>query len=452
MVAGPVSSECARLAAARLPVLARARAASLVDRVAILAARPARRPAASLVPATMLGKVWPSAGTRVPAPRSRAASAAATMLGKVWPSAGRRSPARRGAAWPAGARFAAARSAVTTGVGPLSLALAVAAGAVAAAYIVRARRSRWDLRERVVLVTGGSRGLGLLIARQLVDEGARVAICGRDDDTLARARQDLERRGGSVFAARCDVGVRTDVERMVQQVTERLGPIDALINNAGTIAVGPVETMGIEDFHRAMDINFWGAVHAILAVVPGMRRRGHGRIVNVASIGGKISVPHLVPYSASKFALVGLSQGLRAELADDGIQVTTVCPGLMRTGSPRHALFKGRHREEFAWFSVSDSLPLVSMSAERAARQIVRALRTGRSVRILSLPAQVAARVNGLFPGLTSAVLEAVNRQLPDAEGGIDRAVKGEASESSLAPSVLTRLGDRAAARNNQMG
>jgi NAD(P)-dependent dehydrogenase (short-subunit alcohol dehydrogenase family) len=303
----------------------------------------------------------------------------------------------------------------------------------------------------VVLVTGGSRGLGLVIARELVREGARVAICARDEPTLARARADLERRGGRVVAARCDVGVRADVERMVQHVVEQLGPIDALINNAGTIAVGPIETMGIEDFHRAMDVNFWGAVHAILAVLPRMRRRGRGRIVNVASIGGKVSVPHLVPYSASKLALVGLSEGLRAELAREGIQVTTICPGLMRTGSPRHALFKGRHREEYAWFSVSDALPVVSMSADRAARQIVSALRRGSAERTLSLPAKVGARVNGLFPAFTTSLLAAVNRVLPAATGGIEGAVKGEASESALAPSVLTRLGDRAAQRNNQI-
>jgi NAD(P)-dependent dehydrogenase (short-subunit alcohol dehydrogenase family) len=334
----------------------------------------------------------------------------------------------------------------------VSFALLAAAGGLAAAYgVVRARRRRWDLRNRVVLVTGGSRGLGLLIARQLVGEGARVAICARDEDTLARARDDLERRGGRVLAVRCDVGVRAEVERMVQEVTDRLGDIDALINNAGTIAVGPIETMGIEDFHRAMDVNFWGAVHAVMAVLPGMRRRGGGRIVNVTSIGGKISVPHLVPYSASKFALVGLSEGLRAELGREGIQVTTICPGLMRTGSPRHALFKGRHRAEYAWFSVSDSLPVVSMSAERAARQIVSALRWGSSHRILSLPAKVGARINGLFPAFTSALLAAVNRGLPAADGGIQGAVKGEHSESKLAPSVLTRLGDRAARRSNQV-
>jgi NAD(P)-dependent dehydrogenase (short-subunit alcohol dehydrogenase family) len=176
------------------------------------------------------------------------------------------------------------------------------------------------------------------------------------------------------------------MERVVGRVTEELGPIDALINNAGTITVGPLDTMRLADFHEAMNINLWGALHAILAVLPDMRSRHSGRIVNIASIGGKLTVPHLLPYSVSKFALVGLSEGLRVELARDGIQVTTICPGLMRTGSPRHAFFKGRHRAEYAWFSISDSLPLVSMDAPSAARPDRRGSSLGRSGRVPGFP------------------------------------------------------------------
>jgi hypothetical protein len=131
--------------------------------------------------------------------------------------------------------------------------------------------------------------------------------------------------------------------------------------------------------------------------------------------------------------------------------VTTICPGLMRTGSPRHALFKGRHRAEYAWFSVSDSLPFTSMSAERAAGAIVDALRSGAAERVLSVPAKVGAIVHGVFPGLTAEVLALVNRALPSSgRDGARLAVKGEASTSALSPSALTRLGDEAAFRYNQ--
>ena len=334
---------------------------------------------------------------------------------------------------------------------------ALAAAPVAALGLLAARRlwrrrRRWELRDRTVLVTGGSRGLGLLIARELASAGARVAVAARDEETLDRARRDLTTRGGPVAAIRCDVTDPAAVERLVRDTTDRLGPIDALVNCAGTITVGPAREMRLEDFHRAMDTNFWGALHAIQAVLPAMRARGAGRIVNITSIGGRVSVPHLLPYSASKFALVGLSEGLRAELAGEGIQVTTVCPGLMRTGSPRHAWFKGQNEAEYAWFSVADSLPLVSMDADRAARRVVDALRHGDPDVTLSLPAKAAAAVHGLLPGTTGALLALVNRLLPGPDGRAGAgAVEGVASASSVSPSVLTALGEQAAARNNQV-
>jgi NAD(P)-dependent dehydrogenase (short-subunit alcohol dehydrogenase family) len=332
----------------------------------------------------------------------------------------------------------------------------VVGGALLALRLLRRERRRWNLADRTVLITGGSRGLGLLVARELVSEGARVAITARDADTLGRAREDLARYGNPVLAVPCDVTDREAVDRLVREISRRLGPIDAVVNNAGTITVGPHDEMTIEDYTAALATNFWGPLHTIMAVLPEMRARGAGRIVNVASIGGRMSVPHLLPYSASKFALVGLSEGLRAELAAEGIEVSTICPGLMRTGSPRHAWFKGQHRSEYAWFSLADSLPLISMSAEHAARQIVDALRFGDAHRVLSLSARIAATMHGLFPGVTADLLGLVNRALPDSRGPGRHApvgsgaVKGEASTSAVSPSWLTTLGDRAAERANQ--
>jgi short-subunit dehydrogenase len=209
--------------------------------------------------------------------------------------------------------------------------------------------------------------------------------------------------------------------------------------------------MTLEDYEEAMRAHFWAPLYTTLAVLPEMRRRGEGRIINVTSIGGKISVPHLVPYSASKFALVGLSEGLRAELKKDGVLVTTVCPGLMRTGSPRNADFKGQHRAEYAWFSISDSLPITSMSATRAARQIVAACKRGEAEVILSIQAELAALFHGIFPGVTADMLALVNRFLPEAGGIGSRSAKGKDSESKVSPSLLTAATERAARRNNEM-
>jgi short-subunit dehydrogenase len=159
-----------------------------------------------------------------------------------------------------------------------------------------------------------------------------------------------------------------------------------------------------------------------------------------------------VPYCASKFALVGYSHGLRVELAKDGIVVTTVCPGLMRTGSPPNALFKGQNEKEYAWFAISDSLPLLTLSAEHAARQILAACARGDAETVLSLPAQAAATLATLFPSATAEVLALVNRYLLPGPGGVGAEARlGRESISPLAPSLLTATTDRAAERNNEV-
>jgi len=234
-------------------------------------------------------------------------------------------------------------------------------------------------------------------------------------------------------------------------VHTRFGSIDVLVNNAGVIQVGPLEVMTHEDFELAMQAHFWGPLNTIMAVLPSMRQKKTARIVNISSIGGKVSVPHLVPYSASKFALVGLSKGLRAELMKDGIKVTTVCPGLMRTGSPRNADFKGKHQFEYAWFSISDALPLLTVSAENAARQIVHACKRGQAELVISVPAKVAVLFDSLFPEAMSQMLALANRLLPEAGGAGTQRTKGRDSTSAWSPSWLTALNDEAALRNNEV-
>jgi hypothetical protein len=174
--------------------------------------------------------------------------------------------------------------------------------------------------------------------------------------------------------------------------------------------------------------------------------------VNITSVGGKVSVPHLVPYGCAKFAAVGLSEGLRAELADAGIRVTTVVPGLMRTGSHLNAEFKGRQEAEFVWFGLAASLPLLSMDAERAARQIVRAVRRGDSEVILTLPANLLARFGGVLPGLTADLLGLVDRVLPKADGerAPARGIEVQERLDSRVLNALTALGRSAARRFHQ--
>jgi len=309
----------------------------------------------------------------------------------------------------------------------------------------------YDLKDKTVLITGGSRGLGLVMAREFAREGARLVLCARDEQELDQARLDLEKFGAEVMTARCDVTNRHDVMAMVANVYTQLGSIDVLVNNAGVIQVGPLEVMTHEDFELAMQAHFWGPLNTIMAVLPSMREKKAGRIVNISSIGGKVSVPHMIPYSASKFALVGLSKGLRAELMKDGIKVTTVCPGLMRTGSPRNADFKGKHEFEYAWFSISDAMPLLSVSAENAARQVVSACKRGQAELVISVPAKIAVLFDSLFPETMSQMLALANGLLPKAGGVGTERMKGRDSTSSWSPSWLTTLNEEAALRNNEV-
>jgi NAD(P)-dependent dehydrogenase (short-subunit alcohol dehydrogenase family) len=331
-----------------------------------------------------------------------------------------------------------------------SFAYVVAGLGVALAARVIARRVRaYDLRDRVALITGGSRGLGLVLARELLDRGARVAICARDAGELERARAELAQRG-DVLAATCDIVDPEQVSWLVDHVRHQLGPIDVLVNNAGVMDVGPMEEMSLDDYRHAMDVHLWGAMHFTNAVLPEMRVRGGGRIANIASIGGRIAMPHLLPYTASKFALVGWSEGLRVELARHDIAVTTVIPGLMRTGSVTHARFRGRRADEHAWFSVAASLPGLSMRAERAARRIADAIQDGDPEIVLSVPARLAVLANALAPRLAQSVLGLVNRLLPRPGTGEPPAL-GRDVEPDLARSMWTRPTARAARRNNEL-
>jgi short-subunit dehydrogenase len=331
----------------------------------------------------------------------------------------------------------------------LTIGAGIAAG-IAATMLLR-RRTPISFCDKTAFVTGGSRGLGLLIARELLARGAKVAISARDADELARAAQQLRVSGSNVLTIEADMTLREEAENAVKQIEQQFGPVDILVNNAGTISVGPMETMTIDDYRSSINTHFWGPYFTTMAVLPQMQRRQFGRIVNISSIGGKISVPHLLPYSVGKFALTGFSEGLRSELLKDKVYVTTVCPGLMRTGSPRNALFKGNNEAEYAWFSISDALPGLSMNANRAARQVVDACARGDSEVVLTVPAKVATLVHGVFPEVTVDVLGVVNRFLPP-PGGIGTDVRtGKQSKSKASPSWLTALNERAARENNQI-
>jgi short-subunit dehydrogenase len=326
---------------------------------------------------------------------------------------------------------------------------ATAASLLLGAAVNRARRRK--LAGQVVLITGGSRGLGLALAHEFAKLHCRIALCARDQAELERAQQTLERAGHAVFTTRCDISNQNDVAAMMEAVTRHYGGIDILVNNAGEIMVSALENLEVADFERAMAVMFWGMLYNTLAVLPLMKTKGHGRIVNVTSIAGKVSVPHLLSYSCAKAAAVAFSDGLRNEVRQFGIEVTTVIPGLMRTGSHVNAIFKGDQVAEASWFGAAASMPLLTLSAEHAAQLAIKAICGGKAQTVLGVPAQILSSGQTLLPGFTAELLRLSNALLPQGSAGRSMRTGRELEHRHGAfYRLLTTLGKRAGERLNQ--
>jgi NAD(P)-dependent dehydrogenase (short-subunit alcohol dehydrogenase family) len=267
---------------------------------------------------------------------------------------------------------------------------------------------------------------------------------------LGQAHVELEAAGAEVMSLKTDVTDARQVEEMIGDVVAHYGRLDVVINNAGVIQVGPQDAMGIEDYELAMKSNFWSALYTMLAAIPHFKKQRSGRIVNITSIGGKVAVPHLLPYTASKFALVGLSEGMHAALYKHGIRVTTVVPNLMRTGSSRNAIVKGQHEAEYAWFKLADAAPVLSQNADRAARRIIRAVEYGEPEIMLSPAVSLASFAAGVAPNFIAGVMKLAEALLPANTSATTGSKKGFQSESALSRGPVGALSDKAAVRNNE--
>jgi short-subunit dehydrogenase len=323
-------------------------------------------------------------------------------------------------------------------------------GVLMVANAIYRELTKFNTKGKVVLITGGSRGLGLVLAREFAARGAKLALCARSADKLEIARQELDNTGAQIMIRPADLTNQHEVKAVIDEVVRHYGRIDVLVNNAGIIQVGPAENMEIADYEKAMQVNFWAPLYAIMSALPYFKKQGGGRIVNITSIGGKIAVPHLLPYSASKFAVVGLSEGLNAELKQHNIHVTTVVPNLMRTGSPRNIDVKGDHEKEYAMFKIAGSSPLLSQDVDLAAATIVNAMEHGESETTLSLSGKFASIVKGIAPGWVGTMMAITNNFLPKATAGHETK-KGYEAESKLSKGKIAGYSDRAAVKNNEM-
>lgn len=279
------------------------------------------------------------------------------------------------------------------------------------------------LKDKVVLITGGSKGLGLVLARHLVREKCLLALCARSEQDLNKAKAQLEKLGGTVIVKACDVGNEEHVKTLVTRVIQHYGHLDMVINVAGIMQVGPMETFTHKDYKKAMDVMYWGIANTTKAVLTHMKERKSGHIVNITSVGGMVAVPHLLPYDASKFAAVGFSEGSAAELMKDKITVTTIVPWLMRTGSYVNAFFQRGNKKEFKLFSLLTSLPVLTLDPDRAAKKIIMAIKQKKNFKVIGRQAKVVIEFHHFFPNLTTRIFGMVSGLIPviDQEAPLER-------------------------------
>ena len=305
---------------------------------------------------------------------------------------------------------------------PYSVPLMATTLVAAAAYVLSPSRHRYRPGQ-VAVITGGSRGLGFALAQQFGRAGMRLVLAARNGKELEEARRSLVEFGdvqdeADVLLVPCDLTDAGQATELIETTVRTFGRIDLLINNAGIIEVGPFENQPAAAYDRAMQTNFFAALHTIRAAVPYMLDAADETmpgIVNIASVGGKIPVPHLLPYVASKFALTGLSEGLHIELRQKGVRVTTVCPGLMRTGGEEHAHFAGQVKKEERWFRLSAKTPILAASVGHAAKRIYIAVQAGRAEITITPQAWLAARIVGLAPETSQILASFANEYLlPD--------------------------------------
>ena len=250
--------------------------------------------------------------------------------------------------------------------------------------------------EKVALVTGAARGTGLAIAEALAGTGASVFLLdiGRDipgipyslsdDAALVRAVASLQRIHDRIFALRCDVRRAEEVEQALAAIEARAGRLDILVNNAGVLVLKPLPELSEEEWDAQFDVMVKGPFHLCRGVLPGMNRRGWGRIVNVASVAGLRAIGTGTAYTAAKHALIGLTRALAMEVANQNITVNAVCPGTMPTAL------------------ISGTAKALGLSPEEALEQFSERHLTGRPIQpeevaqaVLWLTSDGAARVNG---------------------------------------------------------
>lgn len=263
--------------------------------------------------------------------------------------------------------------------------------------------SRRRIAESRMLITGASQGIGRALAEAAALRGAKVLAVARSEPLLRELAQQVRSRGGTIETVPADITNPDDRLRMVEAAVEHFGGLDVLVNNAGIGATGHFVEVSPERLRKIMEVNFFGVTEMVRTFLPLLRAGSRPAVVNISSIAGKRGIPARSEYSASKFAVHGFSEALRAELAKDGIDVLVVCPGLTDTNFSKNML------EQKARMPVDH---LRGMKPEKVAAAILRTIERGRHEVCLTLQGKLLVFVSRFFPRLADGFAARRVRQL----------------------------------------
>jgi short-subunit dehydrogenase len=256
---------------------------------------------------------------------------------------------------------------------------------------------RRNLNGTRILITGASQGIGKALAEAAAARGAKVIVCARKIELLEEVAQQIRAKGGTIVVVQADITVPADRQKLVEAAQQAFGGLDILVNNAGIGATGHFADCGPERLRQIMEVNFFGLTETTRAFLPMLKQGNQPAIVNISSIAGKRGIPARSEYSASKFAVQGFSEAIRAELAKDGVDVLVVCPGLTQTN------FSANMIEQKALVALDH---MRGMSAEDVAAHTLKAIEKGRNETCLTFKGKMMVLVSRFLPWVADIIVK----------------------------------------------
>ena len=260
-----------------------------------------------------------------------------------------------------------------------------------------------NLKNKVVVITGASSGIGEAAAEQFAKKGANIVLVARRKDRLEEVERKLSKYTIKILVQVCDVSDKQQVKQMSEKVIDTFSRIDILVNNAGFVIYGKVEELSIEDIESQMQTNYFGMINCTKYFLPHFLKQNYGHMVNVASVGGSFGVPGIASYCATKFAMLGFSEGLQHELHGTNVGVTVVSPIMVRTSLFDHPSFKNFTKHATG----------ISLSSETVANAIIKAANSSRLEIVVPSVVRIGIWLKHTFPFIINPILgNAFRKQL----------------------------------------